>query len=91
MTDICWCINFKRYEKISGQRVEAISVANIPEGMRGLIEYVDLAGRLYVLWDNGVQGVIQERGESYRIIEFKSKPKKIIWNLKRIILFLLNK
>lgn len=78
-------------KKISGQRVEAISVANIPEGMRGLIEYVDLAGRLYVLWDNGVQGVIQERGESYRIIEFKSKPKKIIWNLKRIILFLLNK
>jgi hypothetical protein len=78
-------------KRISGQRVEAISVANIPEGMRGLIEYVDLAGRLYVLWDNGVQGVIQERGESYRIIEFKSKPKKIIWNLKRIILFLLNK
>jgi len=78
-------------KRISGQRVEAISVANIPEGMRGLIEYVDLAGRLYVLWDNGVQGVLQERGESYRIIEFKSKPKKIIWNLKRIILFLLNK
>ncbi len=78
-------------KRISGQRVEAISVANIPEGMCGLIEYVDLAGRLYVLWDNGVQGVIQERGESYRIIEFKSKPKKIIWNLKRIILFLLNK
>ena len=77
-------------KRISGQRVEAISVANIPEGMRGLIEYVDLAGRLYVLWDY-VQGVIQERGESYRIIEFKSKPKKIIWNLKRIILFLLNK
>ena len=78
-------------KRISGQRVEAISVANIPEGMRGLIEYTDLAGRLYVLWDNGVQSVIQERGESYRIIEFKSKPKKIIWNLKRIILFLLNK
>ncbi len=77
--------------KLSGRYVEAIKVANVPEGTRGKIEYTDLAGKLYVKWNNGTEGVIQERGETYRIIEVRSKPKKIFWNLKRIILFLLRK
>jgi hypothetical protein len=77
--------------KLSGRYVEAIKVANVPEGMRGKIEYTDLAGKLYVKWNNGTESVIQERGETYRIIEVRSEPKKIFWNLKRIILFLLRK
>ncbi len=77
--------------KLSGKYVEAIKVANVPEGTRGKIEYTDLAGKLYVKWNNGTEGVIQERGETYRIIEVRSEPKKIFWNLKRIILFLLRK
>ncbi len=77
--------------KLSGRYVEAIKVANVPEGMCGKIEYTDLAGKLYVKWNNGTEGVIQERGETYRIIEVRSEPKKIFWNLKRIILFLLRK
>jgi hypothetical protein len=77
--------------KLSGRYVEAIKVANVPEGTRGKIEYTDLAGKLYVKWNNGTEGVIQERGETYRIIEVRSEPKKIFWNLKRIILFLLRK
>jgi hypothetical protein len=32
---------------LSGQYVEAINVANTPAGMRGFIEYCDLAGRMY--------------------------------------------
>ena len=78
-------------KRLSGQRVEAISVANIPAGSRGFIQYTDLAGKLYVLWDNGTEGVIQERGETYRIIEVKNNPKKFFGKLKRIILFLLRK
>lgn len=78
-------------KSLIGQRVQAINVANIPAGLRGYIQHCDLAGRLYVLWDNGVQGVIQERGESYTIIEFKNKPRKFIWKLIRTILFLLRK
>lgn len=77
--------------KLSGKYVEAIKVANVPEGTRGKIEYTDLAGKLYVKWNNGTEGVIQERGETYRVIEVRSEPKKIFWNLKRIILFLLRK
>jgi hypothetical protein len=77
--------------KLSGRYVEAIKVANVPEGMCGKIEYTDLAGKLYVKWNNGTESVIQERGETYRIIEVRSEPKKIFWNLKRIILFLLRK
>ncbi len=77
--------------KLSGRYVEAIKVANVPEGTRGKIEYTDLAGKLYVKWNNGTESVIQERGETYRIIEVRSEPKKIFWNLKRIILFLLRK
>jgi hypothetical protein len=77
--------------KLSGRYVEAIKVANVPEGMCGKIEYTDLAGKLYVKWNNGTEGVIQERGETYRVIEVRSEPKKIFWNLKRIILFLLRK
>ena len=77
---------------LSGQYVEAIEVANIPAGTQGnFIEYTDLAGKLYVKWNNGVESVIQERGETYRIIQVRSKPKKLFWNLKRIILFLLRK
>ncbi len=30
--------------KLSGRYVEAIKVANVPEGTRGKIEYTDLAG-----------------------------------------------
>lgn len=77
-------------KRTSGQIVEAIKVANVPAGMRGIVEYTDLAGKLYVLWDNGSQSVIQERGETYRIIEIKSPPKKLFWKIKRFILFLLN-
>lgn len=76
---------------LSGQYVEAIGVANIPAGTQGFIEYMDLAGKLYVKWNNGVESVIQERGETYRIIQVRSKPKKLFWNLKRIILFLFKK
>lgn len=76
---------------LTGQYVEAIEVANIPAGTQGLIEYTDLAGKLYVKWNNGVESVIQERGETYRFIQVRSKPKKLFWNLKRIILFLLRK
>lgn len=75
-------------ESLIGKVVEAINVANVPAGMRGIIEYNDLIGRLYVLWDNGTQGVIQERGETYRFIEIKNKPKKLFWKLKRLIVFL---
>lgn len=78
-------------KRLSGQFVEAISVANIPAGKKGIIEYTDLAGRLYVKWEDGTEGVIRERGDVYRIIEKKNEPKKLFWNLKRIILFLLNK
>ena len=45
--------------KTPNQYVEAIEVANIPAGTRGIIEYTDLAGKLYVKWNNGVEGVIQ--------------------------------
>jgi hypothetical protein len=76
---------------LSGQYVEAIEVVNIPAGTQGLIEYTDLAGKLYVKWNNGVESVIQERGETYRLIQVRSKPKKLFWNLKRIILFLFKK
>ncbi len=77
--------------ELSGKYVEAIEVANIPAGTHGVIEYMDLAGKLYVKWNNGVESVIQERGEKYRIIEVRSEPKKLFWKLKRIILFLLRK
>jgi hypothetical protein len=78
-------------KRTSGRIVEAIKVANVPAGMRGIVEYTDLAGRLYVLWDNGTQGVIQERGETYRIIEVESVPKNFFWKLKRFIVFLFSK
>ncbi len=78
-------------KRISGQFIEAISVANIPAGTQGIIEYCDLVGRLYVKWENGTEGVIRERGEVYKFIPPKPQPKKIIWNLKRIILFLIRK
>lgn len=75
-------------ESLIGKVVEAINVANVPAGMRGVVEYNDLVGKLYVLWDNGSQSVIQERGETYRIIEVRNKPKKLFWKLKRLIVFL---
>lgn len=74
--------------ELSNRYVEAINVANIPAGTHGIIEYVDLTGKLYVKWNNGVESVIQERGETYRIIEVRSKPKKLFWKLKRLIVFL---
>lgn len=77
-------------KRTSGQIVQAIKVANVPAGMRGIVEYTDLAGRLYVLWDNGSQSVIQERGETYTFVEIKNIPKRFFWKLKRFILFLLN-
>jgi hypothetical protein len=76
---------------LSGQYVEAINVANTPAGMRGFIEYCDLAGRMYVKWNNATEGVIRERGDVYKFITIKNKPKKLFWNLRRIILFLLRK
>lgn len=73
---------------LSGQCIEAIKVANVPAGMRGMIEHNDNAGRIYVLWENGTQSVIQERGETYRLIEFKNLPKRIFWNLKKLFVIL---
>jgi hypothetical protein len=77
-------------KRTSGLRVEAIKVANVPAGSRGFVEYTDLAGKLYILWDNGTEGVIQERGETYKIIEVKDRPKKIFWKLKKFFVVLRN-
>lgn len=77
-------------ERLSGQYVKAINVANVPAGMIGVIEYCDLAGRLYVQWNNGRDGVIRERGDRYSFVNSPSSTKKLFWKLKRIVLFLRN-
>lgn len=70
--------------------VKAINVSNVPADTIGEVHFMDLAGKYYVKWDNGYSSVIQERGETFSIVEKKvSKPKNLFWYIKNYFINLL--
>ena len=72
-------------------RIESIQIQDIPAGSRGFILHTDSIGKHYVKWDSGCLGVVQERGESYKLIEKKvAITKNLFWKLKRFFLSLRN-
>ncbi len=71
-----------------GQWVQAIKVNGVPNGMIGQIRSIGPEGQFYVAWENGMIGVIRERGDTYRLIDV---PQKKFWNIKNLLLTLLNK
>jgi hypothetical protein len=68
--------------------IETINVINQPAGKRGIVQYTDLDGRLYVRWLDGSKGVIRERGDVYKEIIIS---KKNIRKIKKLYLILLLK
>lgn len=71
-----------------GQWVQAIKVNGVPDGMIGQIQSIGSEGEFYVVWENGEISVIRERGDTYRFIDI---PQKKFWNIKNLLLTLLNK
>jgi hypothetical protein len=76
------------FAKNKGMLVETINVLNQPAGKRGIVQFTDLDGKLYVRWTDGSKGVIRERGDVYRIVDIS---KKNVWKIKRLYLILLLK
>lgn len=71
-----------------GHWVQAIKIDGIPAGTMGVIQEMDLDGRFIVAWENGILGVVRERGDIYRIVDI---PQKSFWNFKNLLLILRNK
>lgn len=74
----------------NGQWVKAIRVNGVPDNMMGQIRFADSDGKFYVAWENGEMGVIRERGDVYQFV-YDYVPQKNIWNIKNLLLVLLNK
>lgn len=68
--------------------IETINVLGQPAGKRGVVQFVDRDGKLYVRWLDGTKGVIRERGDVYREIIVS---KKNIRKIKKLYLILLLK
>lgn len=66
--------------------IETIDVLNQPAGKRGVIQFVDRDGKLYVRWFDGTKGVIRERGDVYKEIIISKKNIRIIKKLYLILL-----
>lgn len=76
------------FARNKGMLVETINVQDQPAGKRGLVQFTDLDGKLYVRWDDGTKGVIRERGDVYKIVDMS---KKNICTIKKLYLILLVK
>ena len=80
-------------KKYSGKEdiIEAIKINGVPAGEKGRVVFVDNDGKLFVEWENGKVSVVQERGETYRLLEEKNNnnTRNLFWNIKKFFVNLL--
>lgn len=71
-----------------GQWIKTINVLNQPKNRIGIIDHSDEIGKLYIIWDDGTDGIIREKDDRY---QFTTKRTLLLIKIKFLRLIRKNK